>query len=100
MAEHLKCLEGFLVHRYPGPIHHTAQLPGTEWETAGARTVPGMGFGGWGGCFGGSERLVAWLSPVTSWPEGKLWQDFISSDAACGLCVALTLTSLGPMRGT
>lgn len=74
MAKHFKFIEGFLVQLKPKRTNHTKQFPGMVWEIAGTRTIGVMQVGGWCGCFGGSERLIAWLSPILSWPEGKIWQ--------------------------
>lgn len=46
-----------------------------------------MQFGIWFGCFGGSEKFLAWMTPVTSWMKGKPWQwDFIGKDSVSAVC--------------
>lgn len=68
------------------------QFPGMVWEVPRTMTIPVMQFEGCCDGLGGSKSLIiTWLSPIVSWPDGKILQCFISIDLDCKLYVTLSL---------
>lgn len=68
------------------------QLPGMVWEVPRTKTIPVTQFEGCcDGLRGSKSLIITWLSPIVSWPDGKILQCFIRIDPDCELYVTLSL---------